>query len=109
MFAGWLKILLRQSPALPLRVAGRYRPGVQATEASEFTTGAFNVSCTVTFEDKSRVLVRFPIQGRSRLRCEKTNDELLVMGYLARRTKVPVPIVLGAGKWECGPYIVTTY
>ena len=31
------------------------------------------------------------------------------MGFLARRTRVPVPTVLGAGMWGCGSYIVTTF
>lgn len=78
------------------------------TEASDFTTGSYNMCCTVTFEDGFKALVRFPILGRSRFRCEKTNNELLVMGYLARFTQVPVPVVLGTGMWEGGPYIVMT-
>ncbi|PGH29464.1 hypothetical protein GX50_07778 [[Emmonsia] crescens] len=41
-----------------------------------------------------------------RFRYEKTNDELLIMGFVARFTRVPIPLVIGAGKWECGP--VTT-
>lgn len=30
------------------------------------------------------------------------------MSFLARWTNIPFPTVLGAGKWGCGPYIVTT-
>lgn len=30
------------------------------------------------------------------------------MKFLSRHTKVPVPIILGAGRWGCGPYIVMT-
>ncbi|OJD10098.1 hypothetical protein AJ78_08752 [Emergomyces pasteurianus Ep9510] len=53
-------------------------------------------------------LVRFPILGRSRFRCEKTSDETSVMAFIARFTSIPVPTVLGAGKWSGGPYIITT-
>jgi hypothetical protein len=108
LFAGWLKLLLRESPALPLRLAAQHRPVFQATRASDFTTGSFNMCCTVAFGDGFHALVRFPILGRSRFRCEKTGDELLVMAFLARQTSIPVPTVLGTGKWSCGPYIVTT-
>ncbi|OAX78785.1 hypothetical protein ACJ72_06905 [Emergomyces africanus] len=106
LFASWLKLL---SPAVPLTLAGQHRPGHQAIEASSFTTGAFNICCTVTFEDEFRVVVRFPILGRSRFRTEKTRDEVSVMDFLSRQTQVPVPIVLGAGRWGCGPYVVTTF
>ncbi|OJD11684.1 hypothetical protein AJ78_07583 [Emergomyces pasteurianus Ep9510] len=106
LFASWLKLL---SPAVPLTLAGQHRPGHQAIEASSFTTGAFNICCTVTFEDEFRVVVRFPILGRSRFRTEKTRDEVSVMDFLSRQTRVPVPIVLGAGRWGCGPYVVTTF
>jgi aminoglycoside phosphotransferase (APT) family kinase protein len=108
LFAGWLKILLRASPALPLKLAQQHHSKARAAEASDFTTGSYNMCCTVTFEDGFKALVRFPILGRSRFRREKTNNELLVMGFLARFTQVPVPVVLGTGMWECGPYIVTT-
>ncbi|EEH03893.1 phosphotransferase enzyme family protein [Histoplasma capsulatum G186AR] len=106
LFASWLQLL---SPAVPLTLAGQHRPGHQAIKASSFTTGAFNICCTVTFEDEFRVVVRFPILGRSRFRTEKTRDEVSVMNFLSRRTRVPVPIVLGAGRWGCGPYVVTTF
>jgi hypothetical protein len=108
LFAGWLKLLFRESPALPLRLGAQHRPGFRATGASDFTTGSFNMCCTVTFEDGFHALVRFPILGRSRFRCEKTGGELLVMAFLARHTCIPVPTVLGTSKWGCGPYIVTT-
>ncbi|KAK2808389.1 hypothetical protein FQN50_004774 [Emmonsiellopsis sp. PD_5] len=105
-FAGWLKLL---SPALPLKLAGQHRPGYRAVEASSFTTGAFNICSIVTFEDQFRVVVRLPILGRSRFRTEKTRDEISVMNFLSRQTRVPVPIILGAGRWGCGPYVITTF
>ncbi|KAG5292185.1 phosphotransferase enzyme family protein [Histoplasma ohiense] len=108
VYAGWLKLLLQNSPALPLKLATQHRPGFQATRASDFTTGSFNMCCTVSFDDGFHVIVRFPILGRSRFRCEKTSDELLVMSFIARHTSIPIPTVLGTGKWGCGPYIVTT-
>lgn len=81
---GWVKILLDRSPTLSIELAERHRPGdVRATRASKFATGSYNMCCTVAFEDGYRVLVRFPALGRSRLRFEKTSDEILIMGFLA--------------------------
>lgn len=79
------------------------QPQLQILRQAHLTCGAL-----FTFEDGFRALVGFPILGRSRFRCEKTNDELLTMAFLARKTCIPVPTVLGTGKWGCGPYIVTT-
>lgn len=31
------------------------------------------------------------------------------MKFLSQQTKIPVPLVLGAGRWGCGPYIVMTF
>lgn len=72
LFAVWLTLLSRQSPALPLKLAGECRPNARPINVSEFTTGAYNICCFVTFEDGFRVVVRFPILGRSRFRTEKT-------------------------------------
>ncbi|TPX25572.1 hypothetical protein DIZ76_011027 [Coccidioides immitis] len=79
-FIGWLQILSRESPALPLKLA-----------------------------DGFRVVVRFPILGRSRFRTEKSRDEIAVLQFLKQRTRLPVPVVLGGGRWGLGPYIVTTF
>ncbi|KAJ5585449.1 phosphotransferase enzyme family protein [Penicillium hispanicum] len=109
-FAAWLQMLSRESPALPLRLANQHRRGsARATDTTGFTTGAYNICCTVTFEDGFRVLVRFPILGRSRFRTEKTRNEVSTMKFLSQQTQVPVPLVLGAGRWGCGPYIVVTF
>ena len=109
-FAAWLRLLSQQSPALPLKLASQHRHGsARATKVSEFTTGAFNICCTVTFEDGFRALVRFPILGRSRFRTQKTRDEVSVMKFLSHHTKVPVPSILGAGRWGCGPYVVMAF
>ena len=109
LFAAWLQLLSKQCPDLPLKLAGQCRPKAPAVNASGFITGAYNICCIVTFEDGVRVVVRFPILGRSRFRTEKTRDEISMLRFLRRKTKLPVPIVLGAGRWGCGPYIVTTY
>ncbi|OJD16132.1 hypothetical protein ACJ73_08911 [Blastomyces percursus] len=108
LYAAWLKCLLEQSPALPLELASKLRRDFRATRASDFTTGAFNMCCTVSFEDGFNALVRFPILGRSRFRCEKTSDETSVMAFIARFTSIPVSAVLGVGKWSGGPYIIIT-
>ncbi|KKK22028.1 hypothetical protein ARAM_002106 [Aspergillus rambellii] len=110
LFAAWLQLLSKQSPALPLRLANQHRRGkAQAIAVSGFSTGAYNICCTVTFDDGFRALVRFPILGRSRFRTEKIRNEISVMRYLSQQTNIPVPIVLGAGRWGCGPYIVMTF
>ncbi|PGG96223.1 hypothetical protein GX51_07929 [Blastomyces parvus] len=57
IYAAWLHALLQQSPALPLELASKLCCGFQATRASDFTTGAFNMCCTVTFEDGFNALV----------------------------------------------------
>ncbi|RAL01210.1 phosphotransferase family protein [Aspergillus ibericus CBS 121593] len=109
LFAGWLRLLFQKSPALPSRLASQHRGGTApVTDVSEFTTGACNICCIVTFADGFRVLVRFPILGRSRFRTEKTRHEIAVMRFLSRQTTLPVPRVLGAGRWGCGPYLVMT-
>lgn len=109
IFAGWLKLLLGQSPELPMQLAEKHRPGAHATEVSKFTTGSYNMCCTVSFEDGSCVLIRFPILGRSRFRREKTGNEVLLMGFLARKTQIPLPVLIGCGNWACGPYIVMSF
>lgn len=109
LFAAWLTVLPRESPALPLSLAAKHRPGFTPVEASDFTTGAYNMCSIVTFEDGFRVVVRFPILGRSRFRTEKSNDEIPTMQFLMQQTRLPVPAVLGAGQCKCGPYTVLTF
>ncbi|KAH9904915.1 phosphotransferase enzyme family protein [Xylariomycetidae sp. FL2044] len=109
LFAGWLHILFEQSKTLPLELATRHRPASQAIEASALTTGSYNICSIVTFEDGFKAVVRFPIIGRSRFRTEKINDELMIMQFLETRVQIPIPTVLGAGKWAGGPYMVSTY
>lgn len=108
-FASWLKILTRELPDLPLRLAAKHRPGKQPIAASDLITGAFNICSIVMFEDGFKVVVRMPIMGRSRFRVEKTNDELLTMGYISPRTQIPIPEIIGTGMWDCGPYTVTAF
>lgn len=107
LYSGWVTLFLKRSPALALSLAQQHHTGV-ATEASKFTTGSYNMCCTVTFENGDQVLVRFPALGRSRFRFEKTSDELLNMSFLARFTQIPLPTVLGTGFWAGGPYIITS-
>ena len=109
LFAAWLTVLSRESPTLPLSLAAKHRLGFTPVEASDFTTGAYNICSVVTFEDGFRVVVRFPILGRSRFRTEKSNDEIPTMQFLKQQTRLRVPGVLGAGQCSCGPYIVITF
>ncbi|RAK89708.1 phosphotransferase enzyme family protein [Aspergillus costaricaensis CBS 115574] len=110
LFAGWLQLLSQQSPALPSRLATQHRRGTaRVADVSQFTTGAYNICCIVTFEDGFRALVRFPILGRSRFRTEKSRNEASVMKFLSQNTALPVPRILGMGRWGCGPYLVITF
>ncbi|PYI02492.1 phosphotransferase enzyme family protein [Aspergillus sclerotiicarbonarius CBS 121057] len=110
LFAGWLRLLFQESPALPSRLASQHRGGTtQVTDVSEFTTGAYNICCTVSFDDGFRALVRFPILGRSRFRTEKTLNEASVMKFLCQHTTLPVPRLLGMGRWGGGPYLIMTF
>lgn len=54
-------------------------------------------------------MVLFPILGRSHVRVEKSNNEIAIMQFLRSWTKVPAPVVLGAGHWGLNPYIFTSY
>ncbi|OJJ67529.1 hypothetical protein ASPBRDRAFT_135102 [Aspergillus brasiliensis CBS 101740] len=110
LFAGWLRLLFQQSPALPSSLATQHRRGTaRVTGVSDFITGAYSICCIVTFEDGFRALVRFPILGRSRFRTEKSRNEASVMKFLAQNTALPVPHILGMGRWGCGPYLVMTF
>ncbi|WEW59414.1 hypothetical protein PRK78_004886 [Emydomyces testavorans] len=109
LFVRWLQLLSRESPALPLKLASQHYSASRPVEASDFVTGSYNICSVVTFEDGFRVIVRFPILGRSRFRTEKSRDEIAIMQFLRRQTKLPVPVVLGGGRWGLGPYIVTTF
>lgn len=52
--------------------------------------------------------LKFVFIGRRNAEATPSNDELLVMGFLARRTRVPVPSIIGAHHWAGDPYIVTS-
>ncbi len=105
-FAGWLRILSSKCPELPLLLANHHFPGSCATEATGLITGSYNMCSTVTFQHGPPVIVRFPIFGRSRFRIEKSTNEVVTLGFLRRRTQVPVPLILGMGSWGLGPYLV---
>lgn len=64
-FLNWLRILRDEYPQLVLKVASKHRPGKEAIEASDLVTGSFNISGVLAFEDGIKVVVRFPIMGRS--------------------------------------------
>lgn len=100
--------MIRNAPEeLAGKLAPKHWPGTPAT-ASRFSNGAFNFCYRVTYEDGSRVLVRFTALGRVIYRNEKVDDEVAIMNYLAQNTSIPVPKVLGSGKCAVGPYIVMT-
>lgn len=109
IFQVWVQNLLRNSPEqLAGKLASQHCSGSPVT-ASRLRNDASNVCYRVTFEDGKRVVVRFTALGRVVARNEKVEDEVAVMRFLAERTSIPVPEVLGHGKCAVGPYIVMSY
>lgn len=109
IFQLWIQNLVKHSPEeLAGKLASRHCPGTPAT-ASRFSNGAFNICYRVTFQDGLRVLVRFTALGRVIARREKVEDEVAIMEYVARHTKIPVQKVLGFGNCVVGPYIVMDF
>ncbi|KAJ8129101.1 hypothetical protein O1611_g4530 [Lasiodiplodia mahajangana] len=106
IFRAWLQSLAQKWPDLLTQIASQCRPDARVTEVSRFTTGAYNLCRIVTFDNGERLLVRFPILGRSHFRSEKVEDEIFVMRYLAEHTRVPVPTVIGKGNWLGCPYMI---
>lgn len=79
----WIQNLLRNGPEeLASKLASQHWPGTPAT--SRFSSGAFNVCYRVTFQDGSRVLVRFTALGRVVARNEKVENVVAIMQYLTR-------------------------
>lgn len=110
IFRVWMQNLLQNAPEeLSGKLAAEHHPG-QLVTASRFGNGAFNFCYRVTYQDGTRVLVRYTALGRVLFRNEKVEDEVAAMKYLAQETSVciPVPTVLGSGKCAVGPYIVMT-
>ncbi|KAH8706068.1 kinase-like domain-containing protein [Talaromyces proteolyticus] len=108
LFQVWIRNLISNAPEeLAAKLAAKHWPGTPTT-ASRFSNGAFNLCYRVTYQDGSRILVRFTALGRVLLRNEKVEDEVAVMNYLAQNTPIPVPKVIGSGKCAVGPYMVMT-
>ncbi|OOF97130.1 hypothetical protein ASPCADRAFT_165669 [Aspergillus carbonarius ITEM 5010] len=109
IFAVWVQNLVRNSPErLAAKLASQHCPG-EAVTAARLSNGASNFCYRVSFEDGTRVVVRFTALGRVLLRREKVKDEVAIMEYIAQHTSIPVSKVLGSGQCALGPYIVMTF
>jgi len=108
-FGTWVRSLLRsETPQLAITLATQHRSG-RATAAYEWYHGNFNACYKVEFEDGFHAIVRFAALGKAIFRSEKVLNESFVMEYLAERTSIPVPRVLGKGISWAGPYIVMSF
>ncbi|TGO88131.1 hypothetical protein BPOR_0181g00020 [Botrytis porri] len=105
-FMVWFQRLLQSEPEqTACRLAGKHRPGNGLT-AVRWKTGGYNVTYRVTYDDGFQAIVRFAALGQSLYRTEKVENEAIVLQYLRKHTKIPVPRLLGVGKIALAPYIV---
>ena len=105
MFLVWMRHLdqfktERMAAQLAFQHVGR-----QPIDAMHHSQGSFNRCYRVKFKQGPYVLVRFPALGRSMFRREKLEDEIAVLKYIAQKTSIPVPRVLGSGSSAVGPYL----
>ncbi|PGH01630.1 hypothetical protein AJ79_07878 [Helicocarpus griseus UAMH5409] len=120
LYAGWLKLLLLESPALPLRLASQHHPGAQATTASEFTTGAYNMcwkwSCgpyivmTVIEGTLLSKWLRDPSVSAPCLNLDVSESDLRSaysgMARIVLGLSKPVFKYIGALQWDSGKWMV---
>ncbi|KAJ9213427.1 hypothetical protein DTO166G4_4870 [Paecilomyces variotii] len=102
--ASWVRKLRESLPMTVQELADRF--GVKV-EYEYLCSGSFN--CCYRLKGLQSI-IRFPILGKSVFRYEKTNDEYIVMSYLARHTSIPVPQILTVGSSsQIGPYMVLSF
>ncbi|KAI1909779.1 hypothetical protein LOZ65_006482 [Ophidiomyces ophidiicola] len=106
----WILLLRKSTDGLfnlicPLR-------GHEIMKIITITGGSFNCGIRVRFEDnKPDWFVRFPMAGSSMFRDEKTRNEVAVMQYIKKNTKIPVPRIISHGMSHenpsgLGPFII---
>ncbi|KAI1932837.1 hypothetical protein LOZ12_004383 [Ophidiomyces ophidiicola] len=106
----WI-LLLRASADGLLKLICPLR-GHEIMKIITVTGGSFNCGIRVRFEDnKPDWFVRFPMAGSSMFRDEKTRNEVAVMQYIEKNTKIPIPRIVAYGMSHenpsgLGPFII---
>ncbi|RAH87228.1 hypothetical protein BO86DRAFT_423725 [Aspergillus japonicus CBS 114.51] len=96
------------------QLASRYR-GRDDCFLRSMHCGSFNFSFRLHWEDGGPDwLIRFPLPGKSMFLDEKVQNEAVLMKYIAEKTRIPVPRVIGYGTAEenptgLGPFIIMTW
>lgn len=92
-----------------------YRPGSQDPKVIACDGGSFNLCLRVTFSDGGAdAMIRFPGQGHSVFRDEKTQNEVETIKFIHENTTIPVPRLLGWGLTkdsprQLGPFIISDF
>ncbi|PWY96298.1 phosphotransferase enzyme family protein [Aspergillus sclerotioniger CBS 115572] len=92
-----------------------HRPNTKATDRTRSAgLGAFNLCFRMEFEDGFASMLRFPCPGLVAFPEEKVRNEVAVMTYLKKHTKIPVPSVISYGMKDqspggLGPFILMEY
>ncbi|PYI01280.1 phosphotransferase enzyme family protein [Aspergillus sclerotiicarbonarius CBS 121057] len=92
-----------------------HRPNTKATDRARIIgMGAFNLCFRMEFEDGFASLLRFPCHGHVAFPEKKVRNEVAIMAYLKKHTKIPVPGVIsygmkGQSPGGLGPFILMEY
>ncbi|KKK22873.1 hypothetical protein P175DRAFT_0527088 [Aspergillus ochraceoroseus IBT 24754] len=92
-----------------------HRPGGRATDRARIIgMGSFNLCFQLIFEDNVSFLLRFPCPGQVKFPEEKVRNEVAIMTYLKKHTKIPVPGIISYGMRDqspadLGPFILMDY
>ena len=81
-----------------------HRPNAKAIDRARIAgMGAFNLCFRMEFEDGFASLLRFTCPGQVRFPEEKVRNEVAIMTYLKKHTKIPVPSVISYGMKDQSP------
>ncbi|PYI03354.1 kinase-like protein [Aspergillus sclerotiicarbonarius CBS 121057] len=109
----WIALCSTSSQGI-CNLASRYR-GRDDCLLRSMHCGSFNFSFRLHWDDgEPDWLIRFPLPGKSMFLDEKVRNEAVLMKYIADKTRIPVPRVIGYGTAEdnptgLGPYIIMTW
>ncbi|RAQ50875.1 hypothetical protein AFGD_003458 [Aspergillus flavus] len=109
----WIKLASKSSAGI-CELANRYRQRDDCKLCS-MHCGSFNFSFRLNWDDEGEDwLIRFPLPGKSMFLDEKVRREAVLMKYIARETKIPVPRVIAYRMGDenptgLGPYIIMTW
>ncbi|RAL00522.1 phosphotransferase family protein [Aspergillus ibericus CBS 121593] len=109
----WIALCATSSQGI-CDLASRYR-GRDDCLLRSMHCGSFNFSFRLHWDDgEPDWLIRFPLSGKSMFMDEKVRNEAVLMKYIAEKTRIPVPRVIGYGTAEenptgLGPYLIMTW